>query len=172
MRGLLIKQGRCNEGDPQGRATEWADRMTGSGTIIWDSQVQQQVQSALQGTAAEGEADSGMFVFREHSEYRQYGGILGAYRPYGVPMWGGQPLMGATLKAVRRARRQGARPQAGAKGEATRQERGGIGSAGGAQTERSSFVAGSGRSGLATDAADAECWRCDRERDAVIVRPP
>ena len=38
-RAWLVKQGRCNEGDPQGRATEWADIMTGSGTIIWDSQV-------------------------------------------------------------------------------------------------------------------------------------
>ena len=54
----------------------------------------------------------------------------------------------------RRARRQGA------KGEATRQERGGNRSAGGAQAKRSSLVAGSGRSELVTEAADAECWLC------------
>ena len=32
-RPWFVKQGRCNEGDPQGRATELADRVTRSGTI-------------------------------------------------------------------------------------------------------------------------------------------
>ena len=61
----LVKQGRCSEGDSQGRAAELANRVTRSKTRVCDaiSQVRQQLQSALQGTAAEEEADSGMFVF-------------------------------------------------------------------------------------------------------------
>ena len=102
---------------------------------------------------------------KERSERSDLSHLWGTYRSYGVVMGGavaGGVTIGGTPKTARRARRQGARSQAGAKGEATRQERGGNGSAGGAQTERSSLVADSGRSGLATEAADAECWLCGR----------
>ena len=98
---------------------------------------------------------------REHSEFSDLSHLWGAYQPYGVAMEGAAAegfAMGGTAKAVRRARRQGARPQAGARGEATRQERGGNGSADSGRSELA--VADSGRSELATGAAGAECWLC------------
>ena len=102
---------------------------------------------------------------KERSERSDLSHLWGAYRSYGVVMGGAAAVgvtIGGTPKTVRRARGQGARSQAGAKGGAIRQERGGNGSAGGAQTERSSLVVDSGRSELTTGAADAECWLCGR----------
>ena len=94
----LVKQGRCREGDSQGRAAELSDRVTRSETRLCDaiSQARQQLQSALQGTAAEEEADSGMFVFaatktsvprRQYRRARRGSRARERAAPRGGPIW-------------------------------------------------------------------------------------